>query len=162
MRGLYLDTRIGNHPVWRVCDERELMQVPPELLKCVCFLERLSGSERKLNGTAFFVAKPLEGVSPAVETDPVAIYAVTAAHNLRDDFGDPWDGIRLCLNTRAGKMDFIDAPPAAWTTHDDSDTAVLTLTPTPDPSVFDFMLYPADSYVDTEFFKTFQLGPGED
>ena len=44
--------------------------------------------------------------------------------------------------------------------HDASDTAVLTLTP--DPSYFDYMLYPVDSYVDTNFFRTYQLGPGEE
>jgi hypothetical protein len=137
------------------------MQITPELLKCVCFTERLAGSERKLNGTAFLVAKPLEGVPPAVQTEPVFVYAVTAAHNLRDGDGDDaeWDGLRLCLNTKSG-IDFIDAPPKCWLTHPNSDTAVFSIGQM--PSHFDCLYYPADSYVDVDFFKTFQLGPGEE
>lgn len=160
MRGLYLDTRIGNCPRWRVCDERELMQVPPELLKCVCFVERRSASEREFTGTAFFVSRPLDGVLPSVTTEPFIVYVATAAHVLKDQFGDPWDGIRLCLNTNAGGFDFIETPFEAWTIHDASDTAVLSLTP--NQSYFDYMHYPVDSHVGTEFFQKHQLTPGED
>src|SRR5437667_174401 len=127
MRGLHLDTRIGNHAVWRVCEEQELMQIPPELLKCVCFTERQAGSDRKFNGTAFLVAKPLEGVLPSVQSEAFAVYAVTAAHNLRDENDDDWDGLRLCLNTKSGTTDFIDAPPKAWMPHPCSDTALLPI-----------------------------------
>src|SRR5207244_5102347 len=112
-----------------------LMQVPPELLKCVCFVERRSASERKLNGTAFFVSKPLVGVATSVDLDPHMVYAVTATHVLKDEFGDPWDGIRLCLNTKDG-YDFIDAPFQMWELHPTSDTAVLPLLP--DQSYFDY------------------------
>jgi hypothetical protein len=135
------------------------MQIPPELVKSVCFVERLSGSERKLNGTAFLVFKPLEGVLAAVNAEPYPVYAVTAAHVLRDDFDEPWDGIRLCLNTRDG-YDYIDAPFEEWVIHPASDTAVLSVFP--DPSYFDYWLLPADSYVDSTFFRKHQLTPGEE
>ena len=122
MRGHRRDTRIGGHPRNAYCHEWEIMQIPPEILKCVCYLEVRDGNEKwRLNGTAFLVGVPLEGVSSAVESDPGVAYAVTAKHVLyhdgeTHDEGDPWwyDDARLVLNSRSGGVEYLPVPSGAW------------------------------------------------
>jgi hypothetical protein len=168
MRTHRLDTRIGGHPRYAYCHEWELMQIPPDILRCVCFVEVLKGSKWCLNGTAFFVSRPLEGVHPAVDPEPYAIYAVTAKHVLHLDGktwdkDDPWwyDDARLVLNTCAGGTDYLPVPPTAWEPHPHSDTAVINVSDI-DPAHFDFLHYPSKSYVDTDFFREHELTPGEE
>ncbi len=166
MRGHHLDTRIGGHPRYAYCHEWELMQIPPEILKCVCYVEVRDGSEWRHSGTAFLVGLPLTGVSRAVESDPVAVYAVTAKHVLHHDGqtldeDDPWwyDDARLVLNNSSGGIEYLPVPPEAWTPHPTSDTAVLRIDIDP---ANDFMIWPVESYVNTEFFAKHELTPGEE
>jgi len=166
MRGHHLDTRIGGHPRYAYCHEWELMQIPPEILKCVCYVEVREGSEWRLNGTAFLVGLPLTGVSRAVEGEPMAVYAVTAKHVLHHggqtlDEDDPWwyDDARLVLNSRSGGVEYLPVRPELWAPHPASDTAVVRIDI---PPAIDFMLWPAESYVNTEFFAKHELTPGEE
>jgi hypothetical protein len=143
------------------------MQIPRHILRCVCFVEIMKGGKWFLNGTAFLVSRPLEGVHPAVDPDPYAIYAVTAKHVLHLDGQiwddkDPWwyDDARLVLNTTSDGTDTLPVPPTAWTPHPYSDTAVIRVDL--DPRHFDFMHYPSKSYVDREFFAKHEITPGEE
>jgi hypothetical protein len=142
------------------------MQIPPEILKCVCFVQVMKGGKWCLNGTAFLVSRALVGVHPAVDPEPYAIYAVTAKHVLhmpgKTHDNDLWlyDDARLVLNTTTGGTDYLPVPPAAWSPHDFSDTAVIRVDL--DPTHFDFMHYPSDSYVNREFFAKHQMTPGEE
>lgn len=162
-----LDTRIGGHPRYAYCHEWELMQIPPDILKCICFVEVMKGAKWCLNGTAFLVSRPLEGVHPAVDPEPYVLYAVTAKHVLHMDGKtwsreDPWwyDDARLVLNTRSGEIDYLPVPPTHWVPHPQSDTAVIEVHP--DPRHFDFMHYPSQSYVNRAFFREHQMTPGEE
>jgi len=161
-----LDTRIGGHPRYVYCHEWELMQLPPELLKCVCFVEVKKGGQWSLEGTAFFVSRPLEGVNPSLGSEHYRVYAVTAKHVLElpgktVDGNDPWlyDDARLVLNTTDGGVDYLPVPPSAWVPHPHSDTAVISVLP--NPARFDYMHYPSLSHVDVDFFKKHKLTPGE-
>lgn len=143
------------------------MQIPPEILKCVCFVEVMKGGKWCLNGTAFIVSLPLEGVHPAVDPEPYALYAVTAKHVLHmdgkaPDQDDPWwyDDARLVLNTMAGGIDYLPVTPTDWYPHPLSDCAAIRVDI--DPFHFDYMHYPAKSYVNSEFFETHQVTPGEE
>ncbi len=143
------------------------MQIAPEILKCVCYVEVRNGTEDwRLHGTAFLVGMPLEGVSRAVAGDPEVAYAVTAKHVLYHDGetcdeDDPWwyDDARLVLNDRSGGVQYLPVRPELWAKHPASDTAVVRIDI---PPTVDYMLWPAGSYVNTEFFSTHQLTPGEE
>lgn len=171
MRQVRLDTRIGGFPRYVVCDERELMQVPFELLTCVCFVEVKSGSRWDLAGTAFLLSRPLEGVNPAVNPEPYAVYAVTAKHVLKmpgsdgrvvaDDEDDWWyDDARLRLNRVGGGTATYPVPPDQWAKHPESDTAVISVGLPYE--VFDCTHYPSQSIVDGPFFADWQVTPGEE
>lgn len=156
MRGLWLDQRIGGHPVWRLCDERELMQVPDKLRKCVCFVR----SERPVKpkvATAFFLAVPLGA------QDQDAVYVVAARHCVRaSDSAEngEFTSINLRLNTLDGGSRHFETDPSDWMCHPTADVAILPHAP--DQSQFDYLYYPAHGGATTQFIDEHKVGPGEE
>src|SRR5215213_9491133 len=73
---LYPDLRVGGNPRFILADEPpNLMLIPDEVRKCVAYIGyRKPTGEMSLQGTAFFVGRPIEG------TDKSFCYIVTAKH----------------------------------------------------------------------------------
>lgn len=103
------------------------MQLPPELRKCVCYVEVLRDGHWYLNGTAFFVCVP---EAADVEPKGYHVYAVTAKHVLMPEFTAdedkrPYELIRFRLNLLAGGTGTILVPLNSWAREDKTDVAAV-------------------------------------
>jgi hypothetical protein len=157
MIGLWIDERVGGHSRLVYCDDCELMQVPPELRKCVCYVGAERGDEPPLIGTAFFVHDPL-GVR-----DVSFVYVVTARHCVRPDDhreNGPFDKTWLRVNARKGGSMRIEIPPERWACHHVADVAVLTLPL--DLGVYEYSPYPIRGGATADFIKQHNISAGED
>jgi hypothetical protein len=167
MHGVWLDTRIGGHPRWVQTDDADLMQVPPDLLKCVCFV-RATRPTGDMVSSAFFLSVPL-GVA-----NRDAVYAVTARHCIDaslDQNGDttPFDSVLLRLNLVGGGSAEIETDQSRWILHPDCDVAILPIAPSRER--FDYLYYPARGGATEQFLTAspalaespmWKLGPGEE
>jgi len=127
MRGLWTDNRIGGYPRTVHCDSCELMQLPDEVRKLVCFVRRSGAGKAKI-GTAFFVADPL-GVADETGDELSAIYVVTARHCVQqidpeDPDDPPVEAIELRLNTVDGRSEWIKTTVKGWIHHPTADVSV--------------------------------------
>ncbi len=159
MMGIWPDVRIGDFPRLVYGDDEALMQVPDELLKCVCFLTAHRGGKRAGLASGFFVSEPLGA------DDWHAIYAVTARHCIRpvDERGEPeepYDSISIRLNTHEGGSVEIETDPKAWNVHGVADAAILPIAP--DERIHDFRHWPIRSAATREFLDQRFFGPGEE
>jgi hypothetical protein len=155
MRGLHLDTRIGGHPVWRVCDERELMQVPEPLLKSVCFIRGYRPGGDRI-GTAFLVGVPF--VEGELDGDHF-VYVVTARHNIKPvDKKGAFKKIKLWLNTTDGRSEEVDVSELPWRYYNDADVAVLWFAPP--QKTFDYVPWAKAEPATKEFLHTHYQGVG--
>jgi len=125
------------------------MLVPDEVRKCVVYVGRhgKTGS-RKLSGTAFIVARPVEGTNG----EEHAVYCVTAKHVIDKIKAEGEWKVLLRVNFVGGKFSWIDTPLAQWIYHPDdwlADVAVFpfTLLDIYDHSAFPFMDMAADKAV---------------
>jgi hypothetical protein len=109
MRGLHLDTRIFGQPIWTICDEKELMQVPDQMRKAVVFLYGTRKGERVPFGTAFFAAYPL----PENLGNPglliTANHVIAALKTETDD-----RKVLIRINTREGPATWIKCDVDEW------------------------------------------------
>lgn len=143
MRGLWTDHRIGGHPRVVHCDSRDLMQLPDEVRKLVCFVRR-QGAGRAMIGTGFFVAEPL-GIPDDTGDELSVIYIVTARHCVQqidptDPDDPPAESIHVRVNTRNGGSEWIKTDPDLWVHHETADVSVYNLAPGRDK--FDYLYYP--------------------
>ncbi len=157
MMGVWEDNRIGGYPRLRHCDERDLMQVPDELRKCVCFLEASTGEDGS-DSTGFFVAVDI-GLSRNAGGPREAVYIVTAGHCVAIK-GELAERITVRLNTRDGGSATFDTDPAGWMVHPVADVAVYAVAP--DRGIYDYLYYPAHSAATEEFIKENRIGPGDE
>jgi hypothetical protein len=160
--GLWTDQRIGEQPVHR--DSRDLMQLPDEVRKLVCFIYG-SGGGQDWTGTGFFVFDPL-GVSDATGNALHAIYIVTARHCVQqvDPNRDaPVESIQIRLNTRDGGSRMIATDVDRWIHHPIADVSVYSIAPSEDQ--FDYLYYPIREqagpfYLVGDRSEPVSIGPG--
>jgi hypothetical protein len=126
MLGLWTDSRIGGHPELVHCDSDELMQLPQEVKKLVCFVHVAGGGREDL-GTGFFVFDPLD-INNAKGVPQAMIYMVTARHVVQRDPDEepPVDSIRLRLNTLDGGSSTVKTTVSGWKHHDTADVSVYS------------------------------------
>lgn len=145
MIGLWTDHRIGGHPRIVHGDSRDLMQIPDEARKLVCFIHgsgtAQDGTKQAWVGTGFFVFDPL-GVLNEEGEEQNAIYIVTARHCVQQiDPDDPTvESIQIRLNTTDGRSERIDTDPELWAHHEIADVSVYGLAPPRDR--YDYLNYP--------------------
>jgi hypothetical protein len=149
MMRLWLDTRMGGHPVWRLVEDDEVpMIVSDELRKCVVFIyfDDKKGV-RRAAGTAFFVSLDRGHGIQGHWT-----YLVTAKHVLDGIRAERADGMMfLRVNLKGAGFAYVDCSVNVWTTHPNEtlidDVAVLPWTP---PAEVDYLSYPLESSVNEE------------
>jgi hypothetical protein len=126
MLQLYPDFRIGGKPKFILADEPpKLMFIPDAVRKCVVYIGYATDSgDISLQGTAFFVARQIEG------TDYSSRYLVTAAHIIqgiskKDNFNGK---ILLRINIKEGNAFTVETDYSNWFFHPEEtevDVAVL-------------------------------------
>lgn len=120
--GVITDLRLGNDPRYLVGDGWYLMRVPEEIRKCVCFVGyRMHDGTEMFAGTAFFVARRIDG------TDRALSYVVTARHVIDGIRDLGLDQVLLRVNSKAGAR-WLEYPISEWVMHPEGrsvDVAVL-------------------------------------
>ena len=126
MLQLYPDFRIGGKPKFVLADKPpKLMKIPDEIRKCVVYVGyRLPNGEMSLQGTAFLVARAIDG------TDLAFYYLITAAHVIRGISSlDNFNGkVLLRVNFFDGNAYTIESDINNWRFHPEQpevDVAVL-------------------------------------
>lgn len=161
MRGLWADVSIGGVSQLICCDDRQLMQVPPELLKCVCFLTGRRRGKKVSLSTGFFASVPI-GFG-----DHQARYLVTARHCVSPIGADgqhrePFDSMSVRVNEYSGGSREIPLDQAKWRIHPTADAAIY---PIEEFSEHDFELehWPLRNGIATrEWMAQEGFGPGEE
>lgn len=151
-----LNDRIGGHSPWVLCEDTDLMQVPPALLECVCYIE----VNDHLMGTGFFLGYPL---NPGGEGPQRFVYVTTARHVIELDeamiarIGAP-EKITLRINTRDGGFGRVETSPDDWVRHPGADLAMTPLAP--DIQVFDYHHFPTEGMLNVEVIDRLGLWVG--
>lgn len=176
MLRLYPDLRIGENPRFILASNpSELMHIPDQIRKCVVYIgyETTQG-EVALRGTAFLVARPLEGaikekggVIPVGTIATTGIsYLVTAAHIIqkiseKEDF----DGkILLRFNQRNGDAMSVATKAEDWHFHPDEkeiDVAVLPFV-NELAAVADIISLPISMFATEQLIKDKDIGIGDE
>jgi hypothetical protein len=136
------------------------MIVPDEVRKCVVFVgeEKKTGGRRAC-GTAFIVARPIEG------TDRVATYCVTAWHTIKRIMENGGYKVLLRLNLVGGGARWIETEVHDWKTHpDDSsvDVAVLWLDWLDLIKEYDFVACKLSMALDEQIINDLAIGIGDE
>jgi hypothetical protein len=142
-------------------DARELMRIPPEILKCVAFLGyRQLDRKEILLGTVFFVAVPL----PRRFYEPV-LYAVTAKHNIdkikakaEENASD--GNVYFRMNSSHSSLQRFFNKIEDWHFHPDPtvDVAVCTMW----FNGANHMAFPLEGFITDEAIEKNEIGIGED
>lgn len=110
------DTRIGGRVQQTLTsDPRKLMQIPPEIRKCVAFIAVKVNEEYKFLGTVFFMAKEVKSVG-------VHVFAVTAKHILKGLL--PFEELHIRLNLKGGGSEWIVTTVSDWSFHPTEENSV--------------------------------------
>jgi hypothetical protein len=127
MLQLYPDFRVGGKPKFILASEPpKLMFIPDEVRKCVVYIGyRLSSGEMSLQGTAFEVSRPVEGVEGRSYH-----YLITTAHVIKGiSSKENFDGkILLRVNLNTGDAQTVETDASDWLFHPEEsevDVAVL-------------------------------------
>jgi len=126
---------LGGCPRLYLAEERDdLMLVPEEIKQCVAFLCYKQGADYHLAGTGFFVS--------VTSPDGLGgfVYLVSARHVIEAVHAGSTDAGKLYvrLNTRAGGVELVEAPMAAWVFHHDDSVDVAVFPWAPDREVFEY------------------------
>src|SRR6516165_5458623 len=134
------------------------MQVPAAIRKCVAFLAYNGTDGLKFAGTAFFVS-----IDPK-EFGVIFIYLVTAKHVIVQIKKHSVDGnVLIRLNDTTGSFKFVVSAAANWVLHpDDTSIDVSVLPWAPDPSQFDFLVYPYEQFLTDAIIKDQDVGVGDE
>ena len=137
-------------------DTRELMQIPPEIRKCVAFVAKDTNGQKHFVGTCFFVCQP------AAVSGRFHVYAVTAKH-LFDGMLDEVDDVWIRLNERNGTEAWVRSRLSKWVSHptDDSVDVAVTRVGALHES-WDHLAFPLDSAVTPERIREFEIDAGEE
>lgn len=155
---LYCDARLWNVERYVLTDDpRPLMLVPDEIRKCVVFVGyKNTDGIYELAGTAFYVARPIEG------TDKGFTYLVTAKHIIDKIRDKRTDKVCLRVNFKDGGARWIETDIDRWMIHphDTSvDVAVFRGGLSPE---FDHFVFPMSSIMDEDSLENFGVGVGDE
>lgn len=159
---MYKDTRLfGTEKWYHTAPEDANMRIPDAILDCVCFIcvklaQGQDAESYKPIGTGFFV-----GIN---EFGYQFRYVVTAQHVIDEARRGKYVKIYLRVNTRDGKVDYIevDMKPELW--HSFTDPGVdLTAIHIPIPSnKFLFEVLPVEMFATDDCLSQYSIGPGDE
>lgn len=135
------------------------MFIPDEVRKCVIYIGyRLPNGEMSLQGTAFFVARTIEG------TEKGFIYLLTAAHVIQGiNTVDNFDGkVLLRVNFLDGNAHTIESDISQWKFHPDEIEVDVAVLPNVNISAFDTKAIPIDMFLDEAIKIENDLGLGDE
>ena len=156
MLKLLKDNRIYGRPRYYFGDPDEvLMQIPPEIRKCVVFIGRNTDTGMDLCGTAFFVVE-----QGKYETH--FVHLVTAKHILAKMWEtNPSELVYLRVNSKNGTRDFIDTTRSQWIFHPDP-TVDIAILPYIKVSDVDYLPYPLVRALTTEIINKEHIDIGDE
>lgn len=117
--------------------------VPPEILKCVVFLGYINEeSKERFAGSAFWISR--HGPSGAQNGERLE-YLVTAAHVIDTvQRAASNKRVRIRLNLKEDKQDWIDTPLACWKFHPQYPKVDLAVMKIDVAAVWDHLAWPAE------------------
>jgi hypothetical protein len=154
------DNRLGGvpHLIFHPFGE-PLVQIPPEILKCVAFLySRDRDGIPAAIGTCFFV-----GYEYTAFPGTYLIYAVTAGHVIRNADIDGNDGhSHFRFNLVGGGCGWAEMPFSLWTFSDDRSVDLAIAPIAPDFAVIDHKQVPSKMFLNDSVINQYHIGPGEE
>jgi hypothetical protein len=154
-----VDYRVGGETRYYLSDPGvELVQVPPEVTTCVCFVGYKDATGIHPAGTAFFVGYPVEGIA-----DRHFVHLVTAKHVLDGIKNRTVDGgVYLRLNFKGRGSDWVRTTLSQWYVHPADpflDVAVLLDAPIED---IDYLAIPLSMTATDEVIASNGIGVGDE
>src|ERR1700722_9023101 len=156
-----LDTRVGGSSCYYWGDRRQLMVVPPSVLKCVAFLGHRQGISYRYRGTGFFISFVGENGHYRFT------YFVTAKHVVaRMKDVSPDGKMILRINRTNGKSEVAEVDDQHWFFHPDDDTVDIAVVGTEIPLTkeFDHETFQISdkSAVSDDLIMSRGVGPGDE
>jgi hypothetical protein len=158
-----VDNRLGSCPRLIFHPKGEpLVKFPPEVLKCVAFLEVQKEKTREVRGTTFFVSyNTAEGLE---DPDAWATFAITSKHVIENMKSVSVDGnSHLRLNKREGGLASYAIPLSSWQVPwygHNSDVAIAPLELS--FAEYDHLALPNHCFLDGEFISQNNWGVGDE
>lgn len=156
-RGAWEDIRLPGNPRW-VTDNRDLMQIPDEIRKCIGFVAfDAPDHSKKVCGTVFYLG---EDISPPI----IAAYAVTARHVIEGIRRKAiTDNVFIRMNAVSGdKPLWLQTKVDEWIFHPDEHVDVALHMHAPPADKFDLKLYPVDSCATPDVLIEHSIGVGDE
>lgn len=148
------DHRLGGEIRYLLTENpRALMQIPPEILKCVAFLAYFNGAEYEFIGTAFLVLR-----KSAINH----VYLVTAKHSIENASFNGRSDIFLRFNEKNGGARWVKTEVPNWHTHPSDESADVAIHECPWDPQYDHLAYDVDSIRSRAQMKSMVLDVGTD
>lgn len=155
-----LDCRIGGEKRYVLNGGSALMQVPPEITKCVVFICYRAADGVHLAGTGFYIGVPIEAI-PGQSW----LYIITAAHVIEEIQKRSTDSnVYLRLNFKDRPASFIATDLSNWMFHPTEtavDAAMLLSAPGSDDHV-DYLGVPISMAATPELIEKEGIGVGDE
>jgi hypothetical protein len=156
---ILVDLRLGGNPRYLLGANWNLMRIPDEFRKCVCFVGcRLADGSERVGGTAFWVSRFID------ETKRMTFaYLVTARHVIDQirDFG--LDRVLLRINRNdENRAVWVDTNLKDWVMHPAGISVDVAVLPVKMPQVADHLTWPLESIATPEKIAEEDIGIGSE